>query len=140
MADGIQPTDTVVVSGAAGATGCFVGQLAKIMGAKRVVGIAGSAEKIEWLVNWDSTLASNTKTPTLRSSSRPDEIDVYWDNVGGDILDMALGHANVHARFVMCGGISQYNSADPKGPKNNFPGRRAARQDAGFHCPGLCFG
>ncbi|CAK7264933.1 hypothetical protein SEPCBS57363_001333 [Sporothrix epigloea] len=124
VADGIRPTDTVVVSGAAGATGSVVGQLAKIMGAKRVVGIAGSVEKVEWLVKelgFDAGI--NYKDADFAQqfeAAVPDGIDVYWDNVGGDILNMALGHANLHARFVMCGGISQYNSAEPKGPKNIF--------------------
>ncbi|CAK7225742.1 hypothetical protein SBRCBS47491_005992 [Sporothrix bragantina] len=122
VANGIKPTDTVVVSGAAGATGSVVGQMAKILGAKRVVGIAGSADKVKWLVEelgFDAGI--NYKDPDFAQqfkAATPDKIDVYWDNVGGEILDMALGRANLYARFVMCGGISQYNVSEVKGPKN----------------------
>ena len=122
VAEGIKPTDTVVVSGAAGATGSVVGQLAKILGAKRVIGIAGSDSKTKWLVDelgFDEAL--NYKDADFAAQFRAatkDMIDVYWDNVGGEILDLALGRANAHARFVMCGGISQYNAASVQGPKN----------------------
>ncbi|EPE05097.1 nadp-dependent leukotriene b4 12-hydroxydehydrogenase [Ophiostoma piceae UAMH 11346] len=122
VAEGIKPTDTVVISGAAGATGSVVGQIAKILGAKRIIGIAGSDDKTKWLVDelgFDEAL--NYKDADFAAKFRAatkDQIDVYWDNVGGEILDLALGRANTHARFVMCGGISQYNSASVQGPKN----------------------
>lgn len=122
VAEGIKPTDTVVISGAAGATGSVVGQIARILGAKRIVGIAGSAEKTKWLVDelgFDAAL--NYKDADFAEQFRAataDKIDVYWDNVGGEILDLALGRANTHARFVMCGGISQYNVDNVQGPKN----------------------
>ena len=117
----VKKGDFVVVSGAAGATGSVVGQIAKIKGAT-VLGIAGSDDKCAWLKNelgFDSAL--NYKAPDFATKFRAATkglIDVYFDNVGGEILDMALARAKPHARFVMCGGISQYNEAAPKGPKN----------------------
>ncbi|KAI5923004.1 NAD(P)-binding protein [Camillea tinctor] len=118
-----QPGETVVVSGAAGATGSVVGQICKLKGA-RVVGIAGSDEKCAWLVSelgFDAAL--NYKSPSFREdlkAATPKYIDVYWDNVGGDILEAALGRAATHARFVMCGAISGYNTPGKasKGPSN----------------------
>lgn len=113
--------DFVVVSGAAGATGSVVGQIAKLKGAT-VLGLAGSDDKVAWLkkeLGFD--MALNYKASDFRKQFRAatkDLIDVYFDNVGGEILDLALARAKPHARFVMCGGISQYNTADPKGPKN----------------------
>lgn len=105
--------ETVVVSGAAGATGSVVGQIAKLRGS-RVVGIAGSDEKCEWLkseLGFDAAL--NYKSPTFKKdfeAATPDYIDMYWDNVGGEILELALSRAKKNARFVMCGSISGYNS------------------------------
>jgi len=117
--------ETVVVSGAAGATGSVVGQIAKNRGA-RVVGIAGSDEKCKWLkeeLGFDAAL--NYKSPTFKDdfvAATPDHIDVYWDNVGGEILDLALIRAGFHSRFVMCGAISGYNSPgkQSKGIRNLF--------------------
>ncbi|KAK1844233.1 NADP-dependent leukotriene b4 12-hydroxydehydrogenase [Colletotrichum chrysophilum] len=115
-----QPGETVVVSGAAGATGSVAGQIAKLKGA-RVVGIAGSDDKCRWLteeLGFDAAL--NYKDPEFKQKFKeatPDFINVYFDNVGGEILDMALARAKEHSRFVMCGGISQYNSATPQGPR-----------------------
>lgn len=117
----VKAGDFVVVSGAAGATGSIVGQIAKLKGA-RVLGIAGGASKCAWLTNelgFDQAL--DYKSPTFARDFRAatkDLIDIYFDNVGGDILDLALSRAKPHARFVMCGGISQYNSKEQKGPKN----------------------
>ncbi|TPX14689.1 uncharacterized protein E0L32_005084 [Thyridium curvatum] len=114
--------DTVVVSGAAGATGSIVGQIARIMGAGRLVGIAGTDDKCRWLreeLGYD--VALNYKDPDFKNQfyeATKGYIDVYWDNVGGEILDLALAQAKEHARFVMCGGISQYNAKVPQGPKN----------------------
>ncbi|KAI1140550.1 hypothetical protein F5Y05DRAFT_378805 [Hypoxylon sp. FL0543] len=108
-----KPGETVVVSSAAGATGSFVGQIAKIYGA-RVVGIAGSDEKCAWLRNdlgFDAAL--NYKSPSFREdlkAATPDFVDVYWDNVGGELLDAVLERAAKYARFVLCGAISGYNS------------------------------
>lgn len=118
--------DTVVVSGAAGATGSVVGQIAKLSGAK-VIGIAGSDDKCDWLVKdlgFDAAL--NYKSPTFGkdlAKATPDFIDVYWDNVGGEILEAALSRAKKNARFVMCGSISGYNTSGkdaPKGIRNLF--------------------
>ncbi|KAI0202944.1 hypothetical protein F4808DRAFT_62467 [Astrocystis sublimbata] len=118
--------ETVVVSGAAGATGSVVGQVAKQRGA-RVVGIAGSDEKCAWLVNdLGFDVALNYKKDSFRKDlekATPDFIDVYWDNVGGEILEAALGRAKKNARFVMCGSISGYNSgknSESKGIRNLF--------------------
>ncbi|KAI1277373.1 NAD(P)-binding protein [Xylaria sp. FL0933] len=117
--------ETVVVSGAAGATGSVVGQIAKQRGA-RVIGIAGSEDKCAWLKNelgFDAAL--NYKSATFRqelAEATPDYIDVYWDNVGGEILEAALDRAATHARFVMCGAISNYNTpkGEAKGIRNLF--------------------
>ncbi|KIV86145.1 hypothetical protein PV11_01779 [Exophiala sideris] len=117
----VKAGDFVVVSGAAGATGSVVGQIAKLKGAT-VLGIAGSDEKCSWLkeeLGFDGTLNYKDKEfgKKFRAATK-NLIDVYFDNVGGEILDMALSRAKPHARFVMCGGISQYNTSKPQGPKN----------------------
>ncbi|KAL7787447.1 NAD(P)-binding protein [Trichoderma ceciliae] len=113
--------ETVVVSGAAGATGSIAGQIAKINGA-RVVGLAGSDDKCKWLVEeLGFDVALNYKDANFREKfekATPEYIDVYFDNVGGEILNMCLARAKEHARFVMCGGISQYNTTKPEGPSN----------------------
>ena len=114
--------DTVVVSAAAGAVGSVVGQLAKINGC-RVVGIAGGSEKCAYVVDelgFDSAI--DYKAPGLRQAlaqACPDGIDVYFDNVGGPVLNAALGTLAMGARVVICGAISQYNAevATP-GPSN----------------------
>ncbi|UPK95164.1 hypothetical protein LCI18_006099 [Fusarium solani-melongenae] len=114
-----KPGETVVISGAAGATGSVAGQIAKIAGA-RVVGIVGSDEKCEWIKELGFDVALNYKDPDFNSQfeeATPDLIDVFFDNVGGEILDLALSRANLFSRFVMSGAISQYNSASPTGPK-----------------------
>ena len=114
--------DTVLVSGAAGAVGSIVGQIAKLKGC-RVIGIAGGPEKCQYLMEelgFDGAI--DYKTGNLASDLKthcPKGIDVYFDNVGGDILDLALTRINRHARIVICGAISQYNNTGPiKGPKN----------------------
>lgn len=116
-----KPGELVVVSGAAGATGSVAGQIAKIKGA-RVVGIAGSDDKCQWLtqdLGFDAAL--NYKAPDFKEKFKEATkgfIDVYFDNVGGEILDMCLARAKENARFVECGVISQYNDPNPKGLKN----------------------
>lgn len=118
-----QPGDTVVVSAAAGSVGSLVGQIAKLKGC-RVVGIAGSAEKCAYCVQelgFDACL--NYRTDDLRQQLRaacPDGIDIYFDNVGGETLDLALEQLRLNARVVLCGAISQYNSASMQGPRNYF--------------------
>jgi len=114
--------DTVVVSGAAGAVGGVVGQIAKLKGC-RVVGIAGGPEKCRYVVEelgFDAAI--DYKAEDVDAALRehcPDGIDVYFDNVGGEILDAALVHLARHARVVICGAISQYNATDGmKGPSN----------------------
>ena len=105
--------DVVVVSGAAGATGSVVGQIAKARGARRVVGIAGGPEKCAEVVEsygFDDCL--DYREPHLARrlhESCPEGIDVYFDNVGGGILDAALSNIAMRARVVLCGAISQYN-------------------------------
>ncbi|KAF9886067.1 hypothetical protein FE257_012127 [Aspergillus nanangensis] len=115
-----KPGDTVVVSGAAGATGMVAGQIARVQGAKRVVGLAGSAEKCEFLrkeLGFDAAI--NYKDKDWRKQLKdatPEYIDVFFDNTGGDILDACLARAARDSRFVICGAISQYNAAKPQGP------------------------
>ncbi len=114
--------ETVVVSGAAGAVGNVVGQLAKIKGG-RAVGIAGGPEKCAWLTDelgFDAAIdyRSCDVGEALRSAV-PNGIDVYFDNVGGDILDAALAHLRRGARVAICGAISQYNAEGRRvGPAN----------------------
>ncbi|MGL4621806.1 MAG: NADP-dependent oxidoreductase [Chroococcidiopsis sp.] len=114
--------ETLVVSGAAGAVGSLVGQIGKILGC-RVVGIAGSEEKCRWLrdeLGFDAAI--NYKTESVLESLQqhcPDGIDVYFENVGGEILDTVLSLINLRARIVLCGLISQYNATEPvPGPYN----------------------
>ncbi len=114
--------ETVVVSGAAGAVGTVVGQIAKIMGC-RVVGIAGGAEKCKYLTSelgFDAAINyKDQDVKTMLKEHCPKGIDVYFDNVGGDILDACLARLAMHARIVICGAISQYNSTEGmKGPAN----------------------
>ncbi len=114
--------DVVVVSGAAGATGSVAGQIAKARGASKVVGIAGGAEKCAEVVErygFDECL--DYREPGLTQRLRgacPQGIDVYFDNVGGAILDAALANIAMHARVVMCGAISQYNATERDGVAN----------------------
>ncbi len=114
--------ETVVVSGAAGATGSVAGQIAKISGC-RVVGIAGGAEKCRYVVEelgFDACV--DYKAPDWKKALReacPAGVNVYFDNVGGDILDAVLPRLAMHGRIVLCGAVSQYNSVGGmKGPSN----------------------
>jgi NADPH-dependent curcumin reductase CurA len=114
--------ETVVVSGAAGAVGSVVGQIAKLKGC-RVVGIAGGPEKCGWIVEeLGFDVAIDYKGEDVGEALRkhcPEGIDVYFDNVGGEILDAALARLARGARVVICGAISQYNKMDAmKGPSN----------------------
>ena len=115
--------DTVVVSGAAGATGSVVGQLARIKGAAKVVGIAGTEEKCAWLVDelgFDAAVNYRTENVGARLRALcPGGIDLYFDNVGGEILDICLGQLALKGRVVLCGAISTYNETGPtEGPGN----------------------
>jgi NADPH-dependent curcumin reductase CurA len=114
--------DVVVVSGAAGATGSVVGQIARARGAGKVVGIAGGPEKCAEVVEhygFDACL--DYREPGLSRrihEACPKGVDVYFDNVGGAVLDAALLNIAMHARIVMCGAISQYNATDREGVAN----------------------
>ncbi|PWR21176.1 NADP-dependent oxidoreductase [Zavarzinia aquatilis] len=117
-----KPGETVVVSGAAGAVGGLVGQIAKLKGC-RVIGIAGGADKCRYVVEdlgFDGAI--DYKAEDVRKSLRalaPKGVDVYFDNVGGDILDTVLAQLARGARIAICGAISQYNSTEGvKGPAN----------------------
>ncbi|MGW0463830.1 NADP-dependent oxidoreductase [Streptomyces sp. NPDC003027] len=115
--------DAVFVSGAAGAVGSQVGQMAKLKGASRVIGSAGSDEKVKLLVEeYGFDAAFNYKNGPVKDQLRaaaPDGIDVYFDNVGGDHLEAAISSLNVHGRATICGMIAQYNDTEPvPGPRN----------------------
>ena len=127
----LKPGETVVVSGAAGATGSVAGQIAKIKGC-RVIGTAGSRDKCDWLVNeahFDAAIDYKREDVGARLSELcPDGIDVFFDNVGGDVLNEVLARINVSARIVLCGSISKSDAAAPQaGPANysNLVARRA---------------
>ncbi|QEC69163.1 NADP-dependent oxidoreductase [Panacibacter ginsenosidivorans] len=114
--------ETVVVSGAAGAVGVAVGQIAKILGC-RVIGIAGSDEKIKLLkekFGFDEAINYKT-TPDMKSAiaaACPNDVDIYFDNVGGEISDAVIYNINFHARIPLCGQIALYNSTEvPMGPR-----------------------
>ncbi|MGH3077482.1 MAG: NADP-dependent oxidoreductase [Gaiellaceae bacterium] len=118
-----QAGETVFVSGAAGAVGSAAGQMAKIAGC-RVVGSAGSAAKIEWLRELGFDEAFDYRGRPAREAlaeAAPDGIDVYFDNVGGDQLEAAIGALHTHGRVVACGSVSRYNDVEPSpGPRNMF--------------------
>jgi NADPH-dependent curcumin reductase CurA len=113
--------ETVVVSAASGAVGSVVGQLAKAWGC-RAVGIAGGKEKCDYVtreLGFDAGL--DYKAGSLREALKeaaPKGVDVYFDNVGGEILDTALARMNLFGRVVVCGSISDYNAAEPYRPRN----------------------
>jgi NADPH-dependent curcumin reductase CurA len=124
----MQPGETVFVSGAAGAVGSLVGQIAKLKGAAAVVGSAGGPAKTAWLVDevgFDAAIdykAVQAQGGSLRAALRekaPDGVDVYFDNVGGDHLEAAIGCLRLHGRAAICGMISQYNALSTlPGPAN----------------------
>ena len=114
--------ETVLVSGAAGSTGSFVGQIAKIKGC-RVVGIAGGPDKCRWLketAGFDAVIDYKNEDVNAQIALHcPDKWDVFFDNVGGPILEAALDHINLRSRVVLCGSISGYNATGPiPGPSN----------------------
>ena len=118
----IKEGDIVLVSGAAGAVGSIVGQIAKIKGC-RVIGIAGGPEKCKYLteeLGFDGAIDyKNENIHKALKEHCPKGLDVYFDNVGGEILDAALARLRMHARVVICGAISQYNNTTAiKGPSN----------------------
>jgi NADPH-dependent curcumin reductase len=119
----VKEGDVVVVSGAAGATGSTVGQIAKIKGAASVIGIAGGPEKCAWIVDelgFDTAIdyKNDDLSARLRGAA-PQGIDLYFDNVGGKILDACLGQLALRGRVVLCGAISSYtNRGAATGPAN----------------------
>ena len=117
-----KPGQTVLVSGAAGATGSVAAQIARIKGC-RTVGIAGGADKCRWLrdtARLDATIDYKADNVSARIGELcPNGVNVYFDNVGGDILEAALDHLAMNARVVLCGGIAAYNDTQPRpGPRN----------------------
>jgi NADPH-dependent curcumin reductase CurA len=125
----VKAGETVVVSGAAGATGSVAGQIAKIKGC-RVIGTAGGKEKCDWLVNeahFDAAIDYKSEDIGTRLSELcPHGIDVFFDNVGGTVLNEVLARINLNARIVLCGSISKSDASEP-GPANysNLVARRA---------------
>ena len=119
-----QPGETVVVSAAAGAVGSIVGQIAKLKGC-RAVGLAGSDDKCRWIteeLGFDAAINYKTEdVPAALAKACPDGIDVYFDNVGGDILDACLKLMNFKGRIPTCGLISQYNATEPPPGPMNYP-------------------
>jgi NADPH-dependent curcumin reductase CurA len=112
--------ETVVVSAAAGSVGMFVGQIAKIKGC-RTVGIAGGPDKCAFLTSkLGYDVALDYKASDMRKALRaacPDGIDVYFDNVGGDIFEACLANMKNHGRIACCGAVSQYDAPAPHGPR-----------------------
>jgi len=135
--------ETVVVSGAAGAVGSLAGQVARLLGAGCVIGIAGGAAKCAFLVDelgFDAAVDYKAGDVSAQLAAiAPHGVDVFYDNVGGDVLDAVLMNLAVEARVVLCGAVSQYeNMADVRGPKNYL---KIAERDASllgftiFHYP-----
>ncbi|MGW5675805.1 NADP-dependent oxidoreductase [Streptomyces sp. NPDC003860] len=120
---GFKEGDAVFVSGAAGAVGSLVGQMARVKGASRVIGSAGSAAKVERLIErYGFSAAFNYKEGPVAeqlAKAAPDGIDVYFDNVGGDHLEAAIGALKLRGRVTLCGAVAQYNDTEPTpGPSN----------------------
>ncbi|MDG4782774.1 NADP-dependent oxidoreductase [Micromonospora sp. WMMD961] len=119
----MKPGETVFVSAAAGAVGSLVGQIAKLKGAGRVIGSAGSPAKVERLRSLGFDAAFDYHDGSLRDSLRaaaPDGVDVYFDNVGGDHLEAAISAMNLHGRAAICGMIAQYNATEPPAAPRNL--------------------
>ena len=113
--------DDVFVSGAAGAVGSLVAQFARLRGAGSVVGSAGSPEKVAWLRELGCTAAFDHHDGVARglAEAAPDGVDLFFDNVGGEHLEAAIGALRVHGRAALCGSISGYNAVEPPpGPRN----------------------
>ncbi len=117
-----QEGETVLVSGAAGAVGSVAGQVARLLGC-RVIGSAGSPDKVAWLreLGFDAFSYRDRPVHDAIRELAPDGIDVYFDNVGGDHLEAAIGSLRLHGRIVACGAISRYNDVEAApGPRNMF--------------------
>ena len=120
---GFHEGDAVFVSGAAGAVGSLVGQFARLRGASAVVGSAGSPDKVRWVTEELGFTAAfdyhDGPVHELLSAAAPDGIDVYFDNVGGEHLEAAIGAFHLNGRAALCGSISAYNAVTPPpGPRN----------------------
>ncbi|MEV0271718.1 NADP-dependent oxidoreductase [Hamadaea sp. NPDC050747] len=118
-----KPGDAVFVSGAAGAVGSIAGQIAKFKGASRVIGSAGSAEKVAHLLDLGFDAAFNYKDGPVGKQLKqaaPEGVDVYFDNVGGDHLEAAISSLNQHGRVALCGAISAYNDTTPPAAPRNL--------------------
>lgn len=119
----MKPGETVFVSAAAGSVGSLVGQIAKLKGAGRVIGSAGSPAKVERLRALGFDAAFDYHDGPVRDSLRtaaPDGVDVYFDNVGGDHLEAAISAMNLHGRAAICGMIAQYNATEPPAAPRNL--------------------
>ncbi|GAA3761156.1 NADP-dependent oxidoreductase [Micromonospora maritima] len=119
----MKPGETVFVSGAAGAVGSMVGQIAKLRGAGRVIGSAGSRAKVERLTALGFDAAFDYHDGPVYEqlkAAAPDGVDVYFDNVGADHLEAAIGAMNLHGRAAICGMIAQYNSTEPPAAPRNL--------------------
>lgn len=117
-----KPGETVFVSGASGAVGSAAGQIAKIGGC-RVIGCGGSPEKVAWLEELGFDGVFNYREQPVRkalSELAPDGLDVYFDNVGGEHLESAIGAMRNHGRIVACGSMSRYDDEEPTAPRNLF--------------------
>lgn len=133
---GVKEGETVLVSGAAGAVGSIAGQLAKIKGA-RVIGIAGGPDKMKFLtetLGFDAGIDyKNEDVDAKIKELAPDGIDVFFDNVGGDILEAAIANIRMHGRVSICGAISQYNDhANVRGPSNYLKLAESSARLEGF--------
>ncbi|MCT1871019.1 NADP-dependent oxidoreductase [Micrococcus luteus] len=119
----MQEGDAVFISGAAGAVGSVAGQIARLLGASRVVGSAGTPEKVARVkeLGFDAAFDYHDGSPTdLLAEAAPEGIDVYFDNVGGDHLEAAIAALRVDGRVAMCGAIAQYNSTEPPAAPRNL--------------------
>ena len=111
----LQEGDSVLVSGAAGAVGSIAGQLARLLGAGKVVGSAGTPEKVSWLTDvlgFDAAV-NYKEAPVRQQLAEHGPFDVYFDNVGGDHLEAAIFHLRNHGRVALCGAIAEYNETAP---------------------------
>jgi len=131
-----RPGEGVLVSGAAGGVGHLVVQIARILGCAPVIGIAGGAEKCALLTRLGAHGAIDYRdedVPAVIGRAFPDGLDLYFDNVGGAILEAALEHLRLHARVVLCGSISEYHDREPRGPANYTRLRRHDASMRGFY-------